>query len=503
MGNLTNEVLRPIIDAINVPLILGLCLVVVIAVTGTASSLWYLVEHRGRRPLMIRMGGATGGNQNSAEHTSLDDRLLAYLAADGQGGYVIAPGAGGPAAPGVTTEALEPSHGWPAALLRLAIAREPSYLVDVSWPRDDDTAAERRAVVRISRVPGDRVVASGSFTAGSDSELVEIVGCFCITFLRGQPRILRHTPRWERWSQDINGYRAYRDGLEHQRRGMVTRSIEEYEIAISRFHEAARIEPANMLVQLHRAALLELTHDYDEAVGIYSKCRTLWPEHIEAGYRDRLPEVLVGVLDVGGDQVVHGAEQAVQGGRRDTGPGRQQVDAGGGSLGDRAAHKLRPAGQPARPSTSRVGPGAARGSRPPATAMIRSTRPGRARTCCGNAKTPAISMYARKTSASWAMAATIARRILAAGSAGTGSVRASMSASISARRARSNSTVARYHGGERGTGNASASADADRHQRTGTDGVVELGPADANDRHGFGDGQQVVGHDDLPPGRAG
>jgi hypothetical protein len=40
-----------------------------------------------------------------------------------------------------------------------------------------------------------------------------------------------------------------------------------------------------MLVQLHRASLLELLNDNQEAAEIYRKSRTLWPEHIEVAYR--------------------------------------------------------------------------------------------------------------------------------------------------------------------------------------------------------------------------
>jgi tetratricopeptide (TPR) repeat protein len=285
VSNLTDQILQPIVDAFQVPLVLALCLAVFIAVSRTASYLWYFTEHRGRHPLVIRTGGGTEAQRNDAGNTSLNERLLAYLAADGQDGYVIAPGAGGPAAPGVTAEALEPRQGWGAALLRLAVAREPSYIVDVSWPHGPEAAGQRVAVVRISRAPGDRVVASGSFTESGEDTIIGIIGCFCITFLRRQPRLLRHTPRWERWSQDLNGYRAYRDGLDHQRRGITTRSPEEYEIALRYFDKAARIEPANLLVQLHRAALLELTDRYDEAADIYTMCHALWPEHIEMGYR--------------------------------------------------------------------------------------------------------------------------------------------------------------------------------------------------------------------------
>jgi len=286
----TNQILQPLADAFKVPLTLALGLAALIAVTRTVSSLWYRLEHRGRHPLVIRAGGAKDERRDETEHESLNERLLAYLAADGQGDYVIAPGAGRPAAPGVTAEAVEPQYGWGAALLRLAIAREPSYMVDVSWPHSPGTADHCAAVVRISRTPGDRVVAAGSFT-GNEDELVGIIGCFCITFLRRQPRLLRRTPRWERWSQDPNGYRAYRNGLQHQRQGINTPSLAEsekahhYQKALHYFDEAARIEPANLLVQLHRAALLELTDQYNRALGIYTMCNALWPEHIETGYR--------------------------------------------------------------------------------------------------------------------------------------------------------------------------------------------------------------------------
>jgi tetratricopeptide (TPR) repeat protein len=288
--SVTNQILQPIADAFKVPLILALGLAALIAVIRTASWLWYRLEHHGRHPLMIRTSSARDERRDQTEHESLNERLLAYLAADGQGDYVIAPGAGRPAAPGVTAEAVEPQYGWGATLLRLAIAREPSFMVDVSWPHSPGTADHCAAVVRISRTPGDRVVASGSFT-GNEDELVGKIGCFCITFLRRQPRLLRRTPRWERWSQDPNGYRAYRDGLLHQRQGINTRSLAEheklaeYKKALHYFDEAARIEPANLLVQLHRAALLELTDQYDRAVDIYTMCNALWPEHIETGYR--------------------------------------------------------------------------------------------------------------------------------------------------------------------------------------------------------------------------
>lgn len=298
MNGVIPEIVRSLVNAFDTPLILAILLVSMIVVTRAASSAWYLLQQRGRRPLVIRVDADKDQANGAIGQRALDDRLLAYLAADGHGNYVIAPGAGGPAAPGVATEALEASYGWQAALLRLAVARQPSYLIDVSWSQicGSGNGAGHQAVARISRMPGGRIVASDSFSKQSEEELIQTVGCFCITFLRSQPRTLRHTPRWERWGQGIRGYRAYRSGLEHQQRAELTvppgdrqppghRELAEYQQALDCFHEAARIEPANLLVQLHRAALLELTGEYAEAAAIYEKCRTLWPEHIETAYR--------------------------------------------------------------------------------------------------------------------------------------------------------------------------------------------------------------------------
>jgi tetratricopeptide (TPR) repeat protein len=259
--------------------------------------MWYFIRQRGRRPLVVRIN-VDSAQGHSTAHGALDGRLLAYLAADAYGNYVIAPGAGGPAAPSVTTEALEPSYGWQAALLRMAVARQPSYLVDVGWSEVKRAGDGQRhqAVVRISRTPGDRIVASDSFREQSEDDLIQAVGCFCITLLRGLSRTLQQTPRWERWGQSIQGYRAYRRGLEYQQRAELRpvtseqrhagrHELDDYKHALQCFHEAARYEPANLLVQLHRAALLEVTGEYSSAVDIYQKCHTLWPEHIESSYR--------------------------------------------------------------------------------------------------------------------------------------------------------------------------------------------------------------------------
>jgi hypothetical protein len=281
--SIVTDLLHALADALAVPLILATGLAILIGLVRLATSLRFLIQHRGLRPLVMQVEYGKAPPEGGEDYGVLDSRLLSYLAADGLGGYVIAPGAGGSAAPAVRAEALEPS----AALIRLAFPSESAYRVDVTWPGSTAGGNDKvRATVRISRTPGDRIVATRSFTENTTETLIEVIGAFCVTFLLGQPRILRYTPRWERWSQDINEYLAYRRGLQLEPRGTETStSLEDCRNALAQFHRAARIDPANMLVQLHRASLLELMNRHEEAAAIYRKCRTLWPEHIEVAYR--------------------------------------------------------------------------------------------------------------------------------------------------------------------------------------------------------------------------
>jgi hypothetical protein len=64
----TNQILQPLADAFKVPLTLALGLAALIAVTRTASSLWYRIEHRGRHPLVIRTSDAKNERRGETEH---------------------------------------------------------------------------------------------------------------------------------------------------------------------------------------------------------------------------------------------------------------------------------------------------------------------------------------------------------------------------------------------------------------------------------------------------
>jgi len=278
---IVTQMLNSIADAFTAPLALAAGLAILIVLIRLAWTTRFLLRH-GRRPLVIQVEYGKAGIEGGENYGVLDARLLSYLSFDGLGSYVIAPGADSAAAPKVAAESLEPIP----ALIRLALPAEPAYRVDVTWPgptRHDD---QLRATVRISRTPGDRIVASRSFTEESTQALVETIGSFCVIFLLSQPSIARYTPRWERWSQDYTGYLHYRRGLRIERRaGEPTMPLHAHREALEHFELAARIDPANMLVQLQRGTLLELTGAHTEAVALYRKCCTLWPEHIEVLYR--------------------------------------------------------------------------------------------------------------------------------------------------------------------------------------------------------------------------
>jgi hypothetical protein len=267
--------------ALEAPLLLAAVVALLIGAFRLSRTCWFL-RRRGRRPLVMHIEYGDAGTEDGENFGVLDARLLSYLSFDDLGGYVIAPGADGAAAPGVPAESQEPIP----ALLRIAFPAEPAYRVQVTWPGGGHRGGTLQATVRISRIPGERIVASRSFMGESTDALVEAIGSYCVIFLLSQPSITRSTPRWERWNQDYTGYLHYRRGLDIERReGNRATSLKAYREALEHYELAARIDPANMLVQLHRGGLLELTGAHAEAVALYQKCCRLWPEHIEVLYR--------------------------------------------------------------------------------------------------------------------------------------------------------------------------------------------------------------------------
>ena len=82
VSNVIHDFVRPVADALSVPLILALGLLVIVAITHLVSWLWYLIQQRGRRPLIVVVDPSRKEGGDSAESAVLNDRLLAYLAAD-------------------------------------------------------------------------------------------------------------------------------------------------------------------------------------------------------------------------------------------------------------------------------------------------------------------------------------------------------------------------------------------------------------------------------------
>jgi len=89
---------------------------------------------------------------------------------------------------------------------------------------------------------------------------------------------VRHTPRWERWSQDIEGYYLYRRALDCERHG-------EKGAALDGYDQALRHEPGSFLITIRKAALLEGMGEFEKASETYRTCYELWPQHIESAYR--------------------------------------------------------------------------------------------------------------------------------------------------------------------------------------------------------------------------
>ncbi|MGH3913792.1 MAG: hypothetical protein ACRDTC_10345 [Pseudonocardiaceae bacterium] len=273
--------MRPLIDllreTIGPPATLAFGLLMLFLLSRLLSWVWYRVRQRGRVPVMIRATRISGMDANRGDEV-LSARLSAYFGEEDPGLHVVLPGSGDVAGPTVAAEDPDSPSGW-ATLLRLALAVQPAYKLDVTYEMDKN----RRASVQLARVPGNRILASKVFDEqefeGSDEHaVVEAVGCFAIQNLRQQWSIRRRTPRWERWSAQISGYRAYRRALIFEHRDDFPRALREYDTAI-------RYEPANFIVAVHRAALLELMGEYGEAVKAYRTANELWPEHIETAYR--------------------------------------------------------------------------------------------------------------------------------------------------------------------------------------------------------------------------
>jgi tetratricopeptide (TPR) repeat protein len=259
-------------NEILLPLALPTTLVLLAVVVRSARVLRFRCKQGGFPPIIIHAADDIRSHAFAA-------RLSEFLAREAPGPTVIIPpGSGAPQAP--VSVGLSSPGGWLAALSSIAFSREPAFDVNVELPEisTQEVYPRYQAIIRITRVPGNSVLAADSLDVGGEKALIERAGCLIIYNVRQQSAAVRHTPRWERWSQDSEGYYLYRRALDSERNG-------EREAALNGYDEALRHEPGSFLITIRKAALLEGMGEFKKAAETYRTCYELWPQHIESGYR--------------------------------------------------------------------------------------------------------------------------------------------------------------------------------------------------------------------------
>jgi tetratricopeptide (TPR) repeat protein len=257
-----------------IPLALPTVLVLLALVLRLGRALWFRLKQGGFPPIVVRAADDVKSRGFAAQ-------LSEYLTQDAPGPAVIIPPGSGAPPPPVPVEQLGSPGGWVAAFTRIVLSREPAFDVYVECPKRTSISTwspDHSAIVRATRVPGNRVLAANRLNGTHESRVVDDAGCLIMHSVRRQPGILRHTPRWEHWSPEIKGYAAYRRALDYERRGDQETALEQYEQALGH-------EPGNFLISIRKAALLEVMGNFKGASEVYRTCNELWPEHIETAYR--------------------------------------------------------------------------------------------------------------------------------------------------------------------------------------------------------------------------
>jgi tetratricopeptide (TPR) repeat protein len=255
-----------------IPLLVPGAVVGLALLTRFARKVLFHYRQRGYPPIVIR---ATTDEYSIA----LAAKLSAHLVQEKLAADIVIPPGGGPSERPYPIEGLA-NPTWFAGLIRLVLAAQPTFNVHLQFLRQkiQDRAENHKAIVRITRTPGDRVLAADLLESHDEGELVHDVASLVIFTVRQDRKVLRHTPRWERWNQDIRAYSSYRKALELERQIKHRKALDMYS-------EATRYDPANFLVTARKAALLELMKAPSKAVNAYRTCKELWPETIEVTYR--------------------------------------------------------------------------------------------------------------------------------------------------------------------------------------------------------------------------
>lgn len=257
-----------------IPLALPIFLVLLALLLRLSRMLWFRFKQVGFPPIIIRAN-------NDSRSQAFVARLEEYLARDAPGPAVIIPPGGGAAPPPVPVEQLYNRANWVAALTRIVLAQEPTFDVHIDLHESAQNTTDtltNPVTVRITRMPGGRILAADSMQLKSETDLIKAAGCFIIHSIRQENRVMQHTPRWERWGPDIRGYAAYRRALDYERNDQMNRAVDSYD-------EAIHYESGNFAVSIRKASLFELGARFGDAAKVYRTCNELWPEHLETAYR--------------------------------------------------------------------------------------------------------------------------------------------------------------------------------------------------------------------------
>jgi hypothetical protein len=143
-------------NEVILPLALPAALVLLAVVVRSVRVLRFRFKQGGFPPIVIHAADDIRSRAFAA-------RLSEYLAQEAPGPTVIIPpGSGAPQAP-VSVELSSPG-GWLTALSRLAFSREPAFDVYVERPSISiqETTPRYQVIIRITRVPGNSVLAADS-----------------------------------------------------------------------------------------------------------------------------------------------------------------------------------------------------------------------------------------------------------------------------------------------------------------------------------------------------
>jgi hypothetical protein len=171
-----------------------------------------------------------------------------------------------------------PNIKWLASLLNLlrdVLAIKPGHTIAATASRQNDLCA---VTVRVTRVPGGKVEDVRTVTGQTFHEAAEKAASFIIQQVLNHPQYRRTVPRWSRWSP------AKSESFWHYLKGLELKERDDPG-ALDEFKLAARLQPANVLIQLEIGSQYEEQGQFLNALETYLDTARLWRDVIEVRYR--------------------------------------------------------------------------------------------------------------------------------------------------------------------------------------------------------------------------